>query len=71
MALPGRAAATVRSSPNQSPRASRQHHIQQSTAGHPSNGRPDFARMSPAERLAYHRERLGLGADSKRRARLC
>jgi hypothetical protein len=26
-----------------------------------SNGRPDFARMSPAERLAYHRERLGLG----------
>ncbi len=27
----------------------------------PSNGRPDFARMTPAERLAYHRERLGLG----------
>lgn len=26
-----------------------------------SNGRPDFARMTPAERLAYHRERLGLG----------
>jgi hypothetical protein len=26
-----------------------------------SNGHPDFARMSPAERLAYHRERLGLG----------
>jgi hypothetical protein len=25
------------------------------------NGRPDFARMSPAERLAYHRQRLGLG----------
>ncbi len=25
------------------------------------NGRPDFARMTPAERLAYHRERLGLG----------
>ena len=24
------------------------------------NGHPDFARMSPAERLAYHRERLGL-----------
>ena len=24
-------------------------------------GRPDFARMTPAERLAYHRERLGLG----------
>ena len=28
---------------------------------HHSNGRPDFARMSPVERLAYHRERLGLG----------
>jgi hypothetical protein len=27
----------------------------------PANGRPDFARMSPADRLAYHRERLGLG----------
>ena len=26
-----------------------------------ANGRPDFARMSPADRLAYHRERLGLG----------
>ena len=31
---------------------------------HASNGRPDFTRMNPAERLAYHRERLGLGADS-------
>jgi hypothetical protein len=26
-----------------------------------AKGRPDFARMSPADRLAYHRERLGLG----------
>ncbi len=26
-----------------------------------ANGRPDFTRMTPAERLAYHRERLGLG----------
>jgi hypothetical protein len=26
-----------------------------------SNGRPDFAKMSPADRLAYHRQRLGLG----------
>src|SRR5262249_24977814 len=26
-----------------------------------SHGRPDFTWMSPAERLAYHRERLGLG----------
>ncbi len=25
------------------------------------NGHPDFTRMSPEERLAYHRERLGLG----------
>ena len=25
------------------------------------NGRPDFARMDVAQRLAYHRERLGLG----------
>jgi hypothetical protein len=27
----------------------------------PDNGRPDFARMSPTDRLAYHRRRLGLG----------
>ncbi|WP_165226258.1 hypothetical protein [Aquisphaera insulae] len=26
-----------------------------------ANGKPDFAKMSPADRLAYHRERLGLG----------
>jgi hypothetical protein len=26
-----------------------------------SNGRPDFTKMSPPERLAYHRHRLGLG----------
>ncbi|HEV3120263.1 MAG TPA: hypothetical protein VGY53_00100 [Isosphaeraceae bacterium] len=26
-----------------------------------SNGRPDFSRMDVAQRLAYHRERLGLG----------
>jgi hypothetical protein len=26
-----------------------------------ANGRPDFAKMSPADRLAYHRQRLGLG----------
>ncbi len=26
-----------------------------------TNGRPDFTRMSPDERLAYHRDRLGLG----------
>jgi hypothetical protein len=33
-----------------------------SSNGRPtSNGRPDFARMTPEQRLAYHRERLGLG----------
>lgn len=26
-----------------------------------SNGRPDFSKMTPADRLAYHRQRLGLG----------
>ena len=26
-----------------------------------SNGLPDFAKMDVAQRLAYHRERLGLG----------
>ena len=30
-------------------------------SGASTNGRPDFARMSPADRLAYHRQRLGLG----------
>lgn len=29
--------------------------------GESPDGRPDFARMSPADRLAYHRRRLGLG----------
>ena len=39
-------------------------HHQSTTSGnghHHANGRPDFARMSPVERLAYHRDRLGLG----------
>jgi hypothetical protein len=42
---------------------SRYHHGRVSTNGHTSSnqGRPDFSRMSPAERLSYHRERLGLG----------
>jgi len=31
------------------------------TAEPSSNGPPDFARMSPTDRLAYHRRRLGLG----------
>ncbi len=38
-----------------------QAHLQQARPSFSSNGHPDFARMSPAERLAYHRERLGLG----------
>jgi hypothetical protein len=42
---------------------SRYSHVTVSTNGQTvsSNGRPDFTRMSPAERLTYHRERLGLG----------
>jgi hypothetical protein len=39
----------------------RQLDVPVSTAPAGSNGRPDFARMTPADRLAYHRERLGLG----------
>jgi hypothetical protein len=30
-------------------------------SGVSTNSRPDFSRMSPADRLAYHRQRLGLG----------
>jgi hypothetical protein len=37
------------------------HQPARSTGRPTSNGRPDFARMTPAQRLAYHRERLGLG----------
>ncbi|MGE3819282.1 MAG: hypothetical protein AB7I30_07585 [Isosphaeraceae bacterium] len=35
----------------------------ESTNGHPTrdDGRPDFARMDVAQRLEYHRKRLGLG----------
>jgi hypothetical protein len=43
------------------PGASRNAHISKSGGEATSNARPDFARMSPEERLAYHRERLGLG----------
>ncbi|MDG3004522.1 hypothetical protein [Paludisphaera mucosa] len=32
-----------------------------SAAAEAPDGRPDFARMSPSDRLAYHRDRLGLG----------
>jgi hypothetical protein len=37
------------------------HHHAPSNGRPISKGRPDFARMTPGERLAYHRERLGLG----------
>jgi hypothetical protein len=40
---------------------SRYNHVVTNGHSAPSNGRPDFTRMSPAERLAYHRQRLGLG----------
>ena len=40
---------------------SRQVPVREGQPAASSNGRPDFSRMSPAERLAYHRERLGLG----------
>jgi hypothetical protein len=41
---------------------SRNNHVRANIPTPPSaNGRPDFAKMSPAERLAYHRDRLGLG----------
>jgi hypothetical protein len=43
------------------PSASRHFQSPQPRTAVSSNGHPDFSRMSPAERLAYHRERLGLG----------
>jgi hypothetical protein len=43
------------------PSVSRYNHVVANRHSSPSNSRPDFTRMSPAERLAYHRERLGLG----------
>ena len=43
------------------PAAARALPTTQTRASFSSNGHPDFTRMSPAERLAYHRERLGLG----------
>ena len=49
----------VRSSPSRTRSRGINHASTQRPAA--SNGRPDFARMTPAERLAYHRERLGLG----------
>jgi hypothetical protein len=39
----------------------RYNHVRSNGASPSVNGRPDFAKMTPAERLAYHRERLGLG----------
>jgi hypothetical protein len=43
------------------PVLSRHTQIQQNAKPAVSNGTPDFASMSPLERLAYHRARLGLG----------
>ena len=43
------------------PAAARAFPTTQARGSFSSNGHPDFTRMSPAERLAYHRERLGLG----------
>ena len=43
------------------PAVSRYNHVVTNGHSAPSNGRPDFTKMSPAERLAYHRQRLGLG----------
>jgi hypothetical protein len=40
---------------------SRHPHIHANATSPSTNGRPDFTRMSPIERLAYHRQRLGLG----------
>ena len=40
---------------------SRYNHVLSNGVSASVNGRPDFTKMSPAERLAYHRHRLGLG----------
>jgi hypothetical protein len=40
---------------------SRYNHVSSNGPSPGANGRPDFAKMTPAERLAYHRQRLGLG----------
>jgi hypothetical protein len=40
---------------------SRYNHISGNGTASSSNGRPDFTKMSPTERLDYHRQRLGLG----------
>jgi len=43
------------------PGASRHAHVPTNGATATPTARPDFTRMSPEERLAYHRQRLGLG----------
>jgi hypothetical protein len=40
---------------------SRYNHVLSNGVSAATNGRPDFTKMNPAERLAYHRHRLGLG----------
>ena len=56
-----RARSVVRSSRSPPTVARLEHATSDGNGRSHSNGRPDFARMTPAERLAYHRERLGLG----------
>jgi len=43
------------------PGASRHAHVLTNGGTGTPHARPDFTRMSPEERLAYHRQRLGLG----------
>jgi hypothetical protein len=43
------------------PAVSRYNHVVSNGVSASTNGRPDFTKMSPADRLAYHRHRLGLG----------
>jgi hypothetical protein len=40
---------------------SRYNHVVSNGISASTNGRPDFSKMSASERLAYHRQRLGLG----------
>ena len=63
MASPAIVAASDRASRNQSPlpRGISNPSSRRERRFCNGNGHPDFTRMSPAERLAYHRERLGLG----------
>lgn len=54
-------ALAVAAAPAPTPSPSRNGHAAAATLPTLSDGRPDFARMDVAQRLAYHRRRLGLG----------